>query len=200
MNIVEGVVGNVNQYNTKQRWKQFYVIADYKNHDGSVNRSTLHIMSAVAVPFLVPVTVNLPYTAPPFTATTTTTIPSNPSISVPSNIFTPVDAAPILTTTTTTVSLALIPTTTTESYNSPTTVAPAPDPTITTTFPDNPPTIFFPEPGTTTTTCFYANPCIQNYPVSDPNPPPTHVAPVPDTHLPTTSTPTVVADWHGVKW
>ena len=35
---------------------------------------------------------------------------------------------------------------------------------------------------------------------SDLNLPPTHVAPVPDTTSPTTITPTLVADCHGVKW
>ena len=34
----------------------------------------------------------------------------------------------------------------------------------------------------------------------DPTPPPTPVTLVPDTNSPTTSTPTVVADFHGIKW
>ena len=45
-----------------------------------------------------------------------------------------------------------------------------------------------------------ATPHTQNYPAPDPNPHPTLVAPVPDTPPHTTSTPTVVADCHGVKW
>ena len=40
---VEGVVVNFYQKITKQRWKQFYVIADHKNPDGSFKRARLHI-------------------------------------------------------------------------------------------------------------------------------------------------------------
>ena len=40
----------------------------------------------------------------------------------------------------------------------------------------------------------------QNSPVLNTNPPPTLVAPVPDTTSPTTSNPTVVSDCHRVKW
>ena len=55
----EGVVINVDLQITKRRRKQFYVIADYKNPDGSVKRARLQIKSVVAVPVLVPVPGNL---------------------------------------------------------------------------------------------------------------------------------------------
>ena len=44
------------------------------------------------------------------------------------------------------------------------------------------------------------NPPPQNAPVTDPTQPPAPVSPVPDTTSPTTSTPMVVSDFHGVKW
>ena len=70
--MVEGVVINFGLQITKQRRKQLYDIADYKNPDGSVNRSRLHIKSVVAVPVLVPVPVNLPYTSDLFQPKTST--------------------------------------------------------------------------------------------------------------------------------
>ena len=51
---VEGFVVDVDQKISKQRRKQFYVIADYKNPDESVNRARLYIKSLVAGPVLVP--------------------------------------------------------------------------------------------------------------------------------------------------
>ena len=54
--MVEGVVVNVDEQITKQRRKQFYVIADKKN-DGSFKRSRLYIKYLVAGPVLVPVPV-----------------------------------------------------------------------------------------------------------------------------------------------
>ena len=98
---------------------------------------------------LVPVPVNLPATAPLLTATTTTIVPDNPSISVPDNNYTPVDPSPVPTTTTTTVTPELLPTTTTVPANRPTIFDPAPDPNITTNVSSNPPTPVFPEPDTT---------------------------------------------------
>ena len=69
MNRVEGVVVNVYQKNTKQRWKQFYVIADKKNPDGSFKRARLPLESVVTVPVIVPVPVNIPATVTLLTAT-----------------------------------------------------------------------------------------------------------------------------------
>ena len=51
--MVEGVVINVDLQITKQRRKQLYVIDDYTNPDGSVNRARLQIKSMVSVPVLV---------------------------------------------------------------------------------------------------------------------------------------------------
>ena len=90
VNMVEGVVNNVETKITKQRRKQFYVILDYKNRDGSVKRTRLNIKSVVTGPFLVLVTVNIPATAPLLTAITTTIVPANPSTSVPADHSTPV--------------------------------------------------------------------------------------------------------------
>ena len=200
--MVEEVVVNVDLKITKERRKQFYVIAKYKNPDGSIKRARLYIKSVVPgpAPVPVPVPVNLPDTAPLLTATTTTKIPAKPSTRVPVDISKPLDSAPVPTTTTTTVAPALLPTTTIVPANRPTTVAPSSDLTITATVPVNPPITAIPEPDTTTTTCVYANHPTQNAPVPDRNPPPTHVAPVLDTPPPTTSTRVVVADCHGVKW
>ena len=154
----------------------------------------------VAGPVLVPVPVNLPATAPLFTATITTIVPANPSTSVPANHSTHVDPVHVPKTTTSTVAPALLPTTTTVPDNSPNIIASEPDPTITTTVPSNPPTTVVSEPDITTTTCIYANPHTQNAPVAYPTPPPTTVAPAPDTPSPITSTNTAVADFHGVNW
>ena len=166
----------------------------------------------VAGPVLVPVPVNLPANAPILTATTTNIAPDNLSTSFPASQYTPVDPSPVPTTTTTTVAPTILPTTTNVPANSPTIFFHAPDPTITTTVPSNTPTPAVPEPDTTTTTCIYANHHTQNSPVPypnptpkhspvpDPTPPPTYVAPVPDTPSHTTSTLTVVVDFHGVKW
>ena len=178
--MVEGVVINVDLKITKQRRKQFYVISDYKNPDGSVNRARLPINSVVVGPVLVPVPVNLPSTAPLLTATTTTIVPANTSISFPADNFTPVDPVHVPTTNTTTVTPAFIPKTTTVPSNRPTIFAPSPEPTITTTAPSNPTNTVIPEPDTTTTTRVYANPHNQNAPILDPNPPPQN-PPVPDT-------------------
>ena len=172
VNMVEGVVANVDQQITKQRRKQLYVISYYKTPDGSVNRYSIHIKSVVSGPVLVPVPVNLPATAPILTVTTTTIIPDIPSTSVPDDHTTPVDPAPVSTTTTTTAVPALLPTTTTVHDNSTTISEPAPDPTITTTIPYNTTNHVVPEPDTTTTTCVYANPHTKNAHVPDPNPPP----------------------------
>ena len=181
VNMVEGVFVNVDLKITKQRWKQLYVIVDHKNSDGIFKRFMLHIKSVLAEPFPTPVPVNLPATAPLFTATTTTGIPSNPFISVHADTSTPVDPEPVPTTTTTTVSPTLLSTTNTVPYNCPTTVFPSPDPIIITNVPSNTPTPVFPEPDTTTTTCVYSNPPTQHSPVPDPTPPPTPVSPVHDT-------------------
>ena len=67
--MVEGFVVNLDQQITNQRWKQFYVIADYKNPDGIFKRARLHIHSVVAGPVLVTVPLNIPATAPLLTAT-----------------------------------------------------------------------------------------------------------------------------------
>ena len=198
--MVEGVVVNIDQQITKQRRKQFYVISDYKNTDGSFKRARLHIKSVVSGPVLVPVPVNLPSTATLLAATTTPIIPTNTSNSVPANPSTPVDHVPVPKTTTTTVAPALLPITTTVPDNRITIVAPTSDPTITTTVPSYLPNPVVPESDTKITTCVYANNNTQNAPVPDQTPPPTTVAPVPDTTSPTTSTTTVVADCHGVKW
>ena len=99
VNIAEGVVVAVDQQINKQRRNKCYVISDYKNPDGSVNRSRLHIKSMVAGPVLVPVLVNLPATAPLLTETITTSAPANPFTSAPDNPSTPVDPAPVPTTT-----------------------------------------------------------------------------------------------------
>ena len=72
--------------------------------------------------------------------------------------------------------------------------------TISTNVPYNPPTIVVPEPDTTTTTYIYAKPCTKHYSVPHPNPPPSTVTLGPDTPSHTTTTPTVVADCHGLKW
>ena len=40
----------------------------------------------------------------------------------------------------------------------------------------------------------------QNPPIPDPTPPPDHVSPVPHKTSPTTSTPKLVADFHGLTW
>ena len=152
--------------------KQLYVIADYKNPDGSVNRVRLHIKSVVAVPVLVPVPVNLRDAATLFTVTNTTIFPANPSTSVPDYHSNPVDLAPVPTTTTTTVAPALLPTATTVPSNLHTIVAPVPEPTNTTTFPSNPPTPVFPEPDTTIITRVYVNHHSQNASVPDLTPPP----------------------------
>ena len=133
-------------------------------------------------------------------ATKTTRVPDFPSTSVPSNPSTPVYPAPVPTTTTTTVAPKMLPTTATVPSNCPNTVAPAPYPKITTNVSVNPLTRVVPEPDTAKTTCIYANTPTKHSPVPDPNPPPNPVAPVNDTPPPTTSTPTVVADCHGVKW
>ena len=138
--MVEGFVVNVDQQITKQRWKQFYVIADYKNPDGIFKRARLHIKSVVAGPVLVLVPVNLPATALILTATTTTIIPADPPTSVPVNHSTHVDPVPVPTTITTSVVPSLLTTTTTVPINCPAIFDPAPDPTINTTVPSNPPT------------------------------------------------------------
>ena len=211
--MVEGVVINVDRQITKKSRKQFYVIAEYKIPDGSVKSYMIHINSVVAGPVIVPVpvSVNLPATAPIFTATKTTIVPANPSTSIPADHSTPVDPAPVPTITTTNVTPSLLTTTTTVPDNRPTIFFPAPEPTITTTVPYNPPTPVFPEPDTTTTTSVYANPHTQISPVPDQTPPPqnspvpdlttptTPVDPVTDTIAPTISTPAVVADYHGLK-
>ena len=88
--MVEGVVNNVETKIAKQSRKQFYVIADYKNRDGSVKSTRLHNRSVVTGPFMVRVTVNIPATAPLLTAITTTMVPANPSTSVPADLSTPV--------------------------------------------------------------------------------------------------------------
>ena len=155
--MVEGVVINVDLQITKQRRKQLYVIGDYKNPDGSVKKSRLHINSVVAGPVLVPVSNNLTATSPLLTATTTTIVPANPSTSVPDDHSTHVDPAPVPTTNNTTAAPVLLPTTTNVHSNCPTIVAPAPEPTIATTVPSNPPSPDVPEPDTTTTTRVYAN-------------------------------------------
>ena len=197
--MVEWVAFNADQHITKQRRKQFYVVADKKNPDGSVKRARIHIKFVVAGQVLVPFPVNPPSTAPLLTATTTNIVPANPSMSFPADNSTPVDPE-------------LLPTTTTVPDNFPTIVAPSPEPAITTTVPSNPPTHVVPEPNSTNTTCVYSNPHNQHFPVHDPtpppqkfpvpdmNPPPTHVSLVSDTPSPTTSTPTVVAYCNGVKW
>ena len=77
--MVEGVFSNADLQITKQRRKQFYVIDDYKNPDGSVKRSRLHIKSVVVVSVLDPVPVNLTSTASLLAETTTTIVPANPS-------------------------------------------------------------------------------------------------------------------------
>ena len=100
----------------------------------------------------------------------------------------------------TTVAPEFLPTTTNFPANSPINVAPEPNPTMTTTTPSNPPTTDVPEPDTTTTICVYVNPHTRNAHVPDPTPPHTTVAPIPDTPSPTTSTTTLVADFHRVKW
>ena len=133
--MVEMVVINVYLQITKKRRKKFYVISDYKNPDESFNRARLHIKSLVAVPFLVPVPVNLPATAPILTSTKTNIVPANPSTSVPADHSTTVDPEPITTTTTTTVSPELLPTITTVPANRPTIVSPAPEPTMSTNVP-----------------------------------------------------------------
>ena len=129
MNIVEGVVVNVDQKITKQRGKQLYVISDFKNPNGSVKRARLHIKYVVAGPVLVPVPGNLPDTATLLKATTTTIVPGNTSTSVPANHFTPVDSThvdpvPVPTTTTTNVAPEFLTTTTDVPDNLPTSVAP----------------------------------------------------------------------------
>ena len=43
MNMVEGVVVNVDQQMNKKRRKKFYVISDYKKPDESAKRDRLHI-------------------------------------------------------------------------------------------------------------------------------------------------------------
>ena len=88
--MVEGVVNNVETKIAKQSRKQFYVIADYKNRDGSVKRIRLHIRSVVTGPVLFLVPDNIPATAPLLTAITTTIVPANPSTSVPADHSTPV--------------------------------------------------------------------------------------------------------------
>ena len=108
VNMVEGVVINVDLKITKQRQKQFYVIADYKKPDGSVKRARLHIRSVVAGPVLVPVPFNIPATAHILTATTTTIALENTSISVPADHCTTVEPAPVTTTTTTTVATTFL--------------------------------------------------------------------------------------------
>ena len=159
----------------------------------------------VAGPILVPVPVNLPSTAPLSTVKTRNIVPENISTSVPANhstpnYSTPVDPAPVTTTTTTSVSPAIIPTITTVPINSLTIFSHAPDPKITTNVPSNPPTPVVPEPDTTTTTCVYSNHHTQNSPAPDPTQTPTPVSTIYYTPSPNTSTPTVVADCHGVKW
>ena len=72
----EGVVVNVDRKITKQSRNQFYVISDYKNTDGSVKSSRLHIKFVVAGPVLVPVPVNLPSIEPLVIATTTNIVPA----------------------------------------------------------------------------------------------------------------------------
>ena len=66
--------------------------------------------------------------------------------------------------------------------------------------PENPPSpvdpVLYPTPPITAP----ANPPTENTPVPDPTSPTTHVVPVPDTPPPTSITPTLVADFHGVKW
>ena len=198
--MVKGVVVNVDQQITKQRRKRLYDIADYKNPDGSFKRSRLYIKSVVEVPFLVPVPVNLPDTTPLVTATKTTIVPFNASNSVPANPYVPFYPAPVTTTTPTNVVPALITKTTNVPANCPTIVAPVPNPTITTTVPYNPPTHVLLEPDTITTKFFYANPHTQNSPVPYPTPPPNHVSPVTYTPSPNNSTPTLIADYYGVKW
>ena len=131
--------------------------------------------------------------------TTTTNIPDNPSTRFPVDPSTHVEPAPVPKNTTTNFDPVILTTTTTVPENFPTTVSPAHEPTIATTVPSNPPNNVVPEPDTTTTTCVYANPHTQNSPLPDPNPPPTNVVPVSDTYSPTTSTCTVVSDWHVVK-
>ena len=64
VNMVEGVVVNIDQNITKQRWKQLYIISDYKNTDVSVKRARLNIKSVVSGTVLFPVSVNTPNTAP----------------------------------------------------------------------------------------------------------------------------------------
>ena len=222
----EGAVINAELQITNQRLKQIYVIADYKNPDGIFNRARLHIKSVVAGPVLVPVPVNLPDATFIFTATTTTIVPVNTSTSVPSGHSTPVEPAPVPTTTTTITVPANCPTifapasepksTTTFTSNTPTPVFPEPDTTTTTHAYANPPPqnspVTDPTPPTQNSPVPDPIPPPQNSPAPDPTPPPQNsplpdpdtpsdpVAPVPDTTLPTTSTPTVVADNHGVKW
>ena len=211
VNMVEGVVVNVGQQITKQRRKQFYVISDYKNTDGSVNMEMLHIKSMVVGPVLVPVPVSLPATAPLLKAKTNNILLANNFTSVPDNHSTPIDPAPVPTTTNNTIAPALLPTTTTATTICPTIIAPTPDPMISTSFLSNNPTTVVPETDTTTTTSVYSNPHTQNAPVTDPNPPPqnppvpdptttpTPVARVPDTPSHTTSITTVVDDCHRGK-
>ena len=175
--MVEGVVINVNLQITKQRRKQFYVIADYKNPGGSVKRARLNIKSVVSGSVIFPG--NLPATVPILAATTTTIVPANPSTIFPDDHSTPVDPAPVPTTTTTTLVPALLPTTTTVLSNRPTIVAPAPEPTITDNVHSNTHTHVVLEPDKTTTTRVYANLHNENAPVPDPTPPPQN-PPVPD--------------------
>ena len=154
----------------------------------------------VAGPFLVPIPVSLPSTAPLLTAIDNTIVPDNRYTSVPADPYNTVDPVPVPTTTTTTTSPEILPTTTSVPVNSYNIVAPAPESTISTTSPSNHPTHIVHEPDITNTTCVYANPNTQNSHVPNPNPYTTHVALLPDTPSYTTSTPTVVADFHGVKW
>ena len=158
----EGAVVNLDQQITEKRRNQFYVIADYKNTDGSVKRARLHIKYVVAGPVLVPVPVNLPETATILIATTTTSITANLYTNVTSDPSTTFDPAPVPTTTITNVAPELLPRATTIPTKFSTTFAPPPDPKITTTTPDNTPTPVIPEPDTTTTTCIFANSCSQN--------------------------------------
>ena len=93
--MVEGVAVNVEQNITKKRRNQFYIIADYKNPDGSVKCSRLHLKYVVVGPVIVTVPVNLPSTAPLFTVTTTNIVISNTSTSIPDNNSTHVHPAPV---------------------------------------------------------------------------------------------------------
>ena len=105
--MVEGVVVNIDQNITKQRWKKLYIISDYKNTDVSVKRARLNMKSVVSVTVLVPVSVNTPNNASLWTSTTTTIVTSNPPTSVPTNPSTNVDPESVKITTTTTLETAL---------------------------------------------------------------------------------------------